>query len=405
MKKSFYFSLALLVLFLQSFDFSQNLNKSEMEMKNVVEILDSLSHLFAPDKRTAIFEYKISVTDKGTVLNFKTNLPEAYSAVRKVAEENHLTEGKVELLPSGKLGEKVYALATLSVINLRTKPKHSAEMASQALLGTPMKVFEKKDNWYRVQTPDKYIAWTESDGIQLMSENEIKKWYESSKIIVTATCSFVYEDASVDSPVVSDLTAGDILVVSGQKGAFYKVKFPDEREGFVLKKVAQEWTEWLNSRILSVGDILSTAFKFMGVPYLWGGTSPKGLDCSGFTKTVYFLNGIILPRDASQQVLTGEVVPIDSGYKKFQPGDLLFFGKHATDSTKEKVTHVALYIGGGKFIHASGRVRINSLEPTSPIFSEYRYKTFLHARRVLSSINKNGIYKITKNEFYSGAFK
>jgi cell wall-associated NlpC family hydrolase len=403
MKKFLFFILAF--LFAQAIVFSQNTNYKEQKMNVLIEKLETLKTRFAPDKRTAIFEYKVNNRGGDFNLNFKTNIPEAFEKVKNLVDSSKVIAGDFELLPSEKLGNKIFALANLSVINLRTKPKHSAEMASQALLGTPMKIYEKKDGWFRVQTPDNYIAWTDADAIKLLNKEEIKDWVKSPKIIFTATCGFVYENAELDAPKVSDLTAGDILVLTGKKGSFYSVKFPDGREGFVYKKDAEKWTEWLNSHILSAGNIISAAFRFMGVPYLWGGTSSKGLDCSGFTKTVFFLNGIILPRDASQQVLTGNPVPTDSGYKKFQPGDLLFFGKHATDSTKEKVTHVALYIGGGKFIHASGRVRVNSLEPTSPIFSEYRFRTFLHARRILSSINKNGIFKITKNKFYTGVFK
>jgi len=102
--------------------------------------------------------------------------------------------------------------------------------------------------------------------------------------------------------------------------------------------------------------------------------------------------------------LTGEPVDISQGLDNLQPGDLLFFGKRATDSTKERITHVAIYLGNGEFIHASGRVKLNSLDSQSPIFSEYRYKTFLHARRILSSIGKNGVEKISRNLFYRGEF-
>ncbi len=403
MKKFLFFILAF--LFTQAIIFSQKTNYKEQNMNGLIERLDSLKAQFAPDKRTAIFEYKINKGGEDFSLNFKTNVSQAFESVKKLVDSSKVKTGSFELLPSEKLGDSTFALVNLSVINLRTKPMYSAEMASQALLGTPMKVYEKKDDWFRVQTPDNYIAWTDADAIQLLTKKEIQEWLKSPKIIFTAFCGFAYENPSLDAPHVSDLTAGDILRLTGKKGSFYTAAFPDGRKGFVPKEDAEKWEVWLNSRTLSVGDIISTAFRFMGVPYLWGGTSPKGLDCSGFTKTVYYLNGIILPRDASQQVLTGDPVPTDSGYKKFQPGDLLFFGRHANDSTKEKVTHVALYIGGGKFIHASGRVKVNSLEPTSPIFSEYRFKTFLHARRILSSINKNGIFKITKNKFYKGVFK
>lgn len=397
-------SFLLLFLILAGQTFSQN-NKKTVMQESFQKELDSLKSVYAPDTRTVIFDYGTVKTKEGNLFKFKTNSPDAYKAMNETIAKLKVKDAKCELLPSENLKGKNFAVATLSVINMRTKPRHSAEMASQALLGTPLKVYEKKNGWYRIQTPDNYIAWTDADAIALFTEKEMQEWTKAPKVIFTTTYGFAFADSSLGSPRVSDLTAGDILKLTGEKKAFYAIEFPDGRTGYVRKKDAKKWDEWLNSRTLSAGDIISTAFQFMGVPYLWGGTSPKGLDCSGFAKTVYYLNGIVLPRDASQQVLTGQVVPTDSGYKKFQPGDLLFFGKAATDSTKERVTHVAIYIGGGEFIHASGRVKVNSLEPKSPIFSAYRYRTFLHARRILSSINKNGIFKVQNNKFYRGVFK
>jgi len=117
------------------------------------------------------------------------------------------------------------------------------------------------------------------------------------------------------------------------------------------------------------------------VPYLWGGTSGKGFDCSGYVKTVYWLNGVALPRDADQQSEAGEPVAIDGGFSSLRKGDLLFFVPSA--GRKEPITHVALYVGNGEYLHASGLVRRNSLDPKSPIYSDGLVKRLVRARRYI----------------------
>ena len=91
--------------------------------------------------------------------------------------------------------------------------------------------------------------------------------------------------------------------------------------------------------------LVETSKTLMGVPYLWGGTSTKGVDCSGFTKTIYYLNGMVIPRDASQQVHTGKLIDSVTNFDALEKGDLLFFGRKATDTGTEKVVHVGMWIG------------------------------------------------------------
>jgi len=149
-------------------------------------------------------------------------------------------------------------------------------------------------------------------------------------------------------------------------------------------------------------NVIRTARRFFGVPYLWGGTSAKGFDCSGFTKTVYFLNGVLLPRDASQQVMVGSIIDTGVDMENLNTGDLLFFGSKATPEQEARVTHVAIYLGRKKFIHSSGDVRINSFDPSDPDFSKYRLGTFLHARRIIGAGPDVGIRRLMELPFYRG---
>lgn len=365
------------------------------------KIISDLKNNLAPDKRVAIFNVRYDEQSK--TLKGETNLPHLKNILlQELTHQNIEFKDAIEILPSEKLGDKIYGIVNLSVSNIRTKPDHPEELATQALLGTPVKIFKKVSGFYLIQTPDKYISWVDDDGITPMNKNQFDEWIKSPKIIFTKECGFAYTEPNTNSLRVSDLVTGNLLVLLNEENNFYKVKFPDERIAFVPKENCKIYSEWLENLKPTKESIVNTAKLFIGIPYLWGGTSVKGMDCSGFTKTVYFLNGIILQRDASQQVNDGELVDTKNGFENLQPGDLLFFGKHATDSTKEKVTHVGIYIGNNEFIHEAGRVKINSFDKNAEHFSEFRLNHFIRAKRILTSINKNGITTLKTNKFYLG---
>ncbi len=368
------------------------------KMEKLQNKLEELRSEYAPDSRVALFEFTIDQDKK--IVNIKTDKAEA-------AKKLSLFQGSIsgykinlELLPSEDLGNNVYGIINLSVANLRKEPKHAAELVSQALLGTPVKVLEKSGDWYRIQTPDNYISWTDDDALVLMDFQRYDEWKLSPKVIFTKEYGFAFESPDGNSKHVSDLVIGNILKLVKADGQFYQIEYPDGRVGYIPNEDCADYSKWIKKVETNPAEILNTAYKFIGLPYLWGGTSSKGFDCSGFTKTVYFLNGIMLPRDASQQVLTGETVDTKNGFENLQPGDLLFFGRKAEKDNPEKVTHVAIYIGNMEYIHASGKVKINSLDPKAKNFSEYRLNSFIRAQRILNSINNNGIETVEINQFF-----
>jgi cell wall-associated NlpC family hydrolase len=180
-----------------------------------------------------------------------------------------------------------------------------------------------------------------------------------------------------------NVVAGCILKSGGKNDKWTMVELADGRKGFVLDSFVQDLDEWNNNRMLTGENLEKTAKGLLGIPYLWGGTSVKGMDCSGFVKTVYRMNGTELHRDADQQANQG--TPMDPGknFENLQKGDLLFFGQQAIGKKSKRITHVGLYIGNRLFIHSSGRVRLSSLDPLSNYFEKTLLSRFVLARRII----------------------
>jgi len=346
------------------------------------EVITAVRQQFAPDKRTAIFEATFA---ENGVLRGKTNLPDAREAlVQKLNAAKVAFTDSLRLLPAADLGPETFGVVRVSVGNVRSAPEHSAELATQALLGMPLKVLERSGEWFRVQTPDQYIAWLDHGAFQRLDRAGLDRWQRARKLIVTVNQTTGFAEPKPGSLPVSDLVAGDLLEFLGEKSGYFEAGYPDGRRAFVAKADAQPYDAWLAALKPTESSLVETGRRFMGLPYLWGGTSAKGVDCSGFTKTVYLLNGFTLPRDASQQALTGEPIDPGTGFENLRPGDLLFFGKKREDGT-DRVVHVAMWIGNGRFIHASSLVQINSMDAATPDFDEYNRGRFLFAKRLLGT--------------------
>ena len=292
-----------------------------------------------------------------------------------------------------------YGIVNQSVINLKTKNYYASEMSSQALMGTPVRILKTVSGWSYLITPDGYKAWATEESVKMMSAKEYKSWQAAPKLFVRTYFAVVRSQPSESANIVSDVVLGDIVRNEGEIGNYFKVLLPDGRKAFLRKAFATPFDQWLAGRRPTAANIVLMAKHFIGFPYLWGGTSAKGMDCSGFTKTCFFLNGVILRRDASQQAQTGEKIDISKDFSNLQPADLLFFG--SIKEGKEHVKHVAIYLGNGEFIHSSGMVRISSFFPNSNFFDAYNTNRLLRAQRILSQIDlDSGIVSVKKHPFY-----
>ena len=386
-------ALLLLLLFLLS------CKDSAVLLKELHIISDTIKTQYAPDKRVAIFEVNFEDINDIIIASGITDSKEAHQKlVTNLKSLNIAFINNIRILPDTVVGTKKFAVARNSVINIRSNPKHSAELGTQGLLGMSLKVLDKKGDFYRIQTPDSYISWVDKGGIQKMNKKQFDAWNTSEKVIFIETNGFVYTAASEKSPIVSDITLGALLQYRSENDSFFEVKYPDNRIGFIKKTEAIRYNSWLENTDLTGEKIEKTAKKMNGCPYLWGGTSIKGMDCSGFTKMAYLMNGFIIPRDASQQINAGKKVDSELNFKTLEKGDLLFFGTRADAVKKQRVVHVGIWLGNQKmeFIHASGNVHISSMDTAQAHYDDFNKKRYLGSRRYIGSSNKNIIALRTK---------
>jgi cell wall-associated NlpC family hydrolase len=235
----------------------------------------------------------------------------------------------------------------------------------------------------------------------MMTAEEYAVWQGKRKVIITTEHTFSRTGHGARALPVSDLVAGCILALKGATASHFAVEYPDGRTAYVRRTDAELFDGWLARAKDTPETIVATAQRFIGVPYLWGGTSAKGLDCSGYSKTVYFLNGVLLPRDAGQQVHVGDSIDT-SGEMNLQPGDLLFFGSRATAERPERVTHVGISLGGRRFIHESTHVHINSLDSADADYSESLHRAFLRAKRIIGAGEEAGVRRLAQIPYYAG---
>lgn len=383
-----------IIIFILLIIISCTTNKQE-EAHEIISDFYIENHI---DSRETIFNVQAISKNEIVILEGETDRADLKENLLSLFTDIKI-EDKIKLLPDIKAGENTSGLVNISVANLRSEPNHSAELVSQALMGTPVKILKIEDGWLLIQTPDKYISWIDPNGIFTVSASDMEAWRNTNRAIFNGDNGTVYETANFDFPV-SDVCMGNILEVVEIQPKAIKLKFPDGRTGFSEPSNWIDFNDFKNNIIPDSIQIKNMAKQLMGRPYLWGGTSSRAIDCSGFVKMLYFMNGVILARDASLQYRHGEIIERVDEYVNFKTGDLLFFGRAQTDTQAEKITHVALSLGNTEYIHASGKVERNSFNPESKIYSEYRKNSFIGAKRVIGFVDSEGIQSIKKYPWY-----
>lgn len=300
------------------------------------------------------------------------------------------------LLAAGAYGQQRWAVVNTSCAYLRAEPDYESGLETQSLMGTVVEVLGEDRYWRKVSTPDPYVAWTNDLMLAYMTEEEKDAYIAAPKWICTVENTYIYAGPEPGAGRIADFTMGGLVrKTEGMRHGKVEVLLPSGERGWVRRSEVEDFGLWARSRTLSGENLVATAKKFLGVPYLWGGISSKGFDCSGLVKFCYMMNGVLLMRNASQQVHSGE--ELQFLLAAMQPGDLLFFGTPATESSPMKITHVGMYIGDGRMIHSSMVVRINSLCEDDP---DYYGRTPVAVRRLTGSVGTEGVTAITDSPWY-----
>ena len=384
----------------------QSAGENRVPVNKINDLAAAIGKKYAPDRRTAIFQILRDSAGNQYLQTTEINAGQKFSDT--LIREGVSISVPIKTLPSAELGEKKSALVNVSVANFRSEPRNAAELATQALLGTPLDILKKEGYYYLVRTPDKYIAWLDAGALSIKTDLELKMWKQTRKIVFIADYGHAYQKPQINSQRVSDLVMGDILIHSGTEKGFVKVIYPDGKEAYIKQNLVTDFAHWSSKPAPAADEVIGIAKTMIGVPYLWGGTSVKGVDCSGFTKTAFFMNGIVIPRDASQQVLAGTSVPVlksdtlnlTEALKNLKPGDLIFFAGGNKRKSDARVTHVAMYLGDGEFIHSSGQVRINSMKPGTANYEDFETRTVVAARRYIGHTGSEGIVPVSKHPAY-----
>lgn len=312
------------------------------------------------------------------------------------------------LLPVSARQDGRYGIIEYSACYMREEPGYTKELGNQALMGTVVKLGEKTGYWQQITSPEPYTAWINDMAVVEKTPAEIEEYIAAPKYLVCGETAHLFKEPSLKAERICDLVMGDLLRICFdrkdrpvKKRGFLKAILPSGRAGWVAAGEVADFEKWANNVNASPESIRETAELFIGVPYLWGGNTIKGTDCSGLVKCAYMNSGILMPRNSSQLIKAGEDVDIsgipEGDFSALEVGDLIFFGNPQT----KVPTHVAIYYGDGRIIHSSMTVRINSLRPSDPDYYSNALPRLIAVRRVLGNVDcGKGFISIKNSPWY-----
>ena len=241
------------------------------------------------------------------------------------------------------------AVVVVTVENMYRAPDDATDVVSQATLGQTVEVLEAGDAFLHVRTPDHYPGWLPRAALRCYADDATERYGEQGPLVeVTSLMANVYREPDVTRArplLLAPLASRLELQAPGSEERWLGIRLPSGETGYIQRGDVKPVAPGARARS-TTRQVVATARRFLGVPYLWGGMTAHGIDCSGLASRVYHANGVLLPRDADLQFVDPGLAPVALG--RLRAGDLLFFGTDAGH-----VSHVGIHIGGGRFISAT----------------------------------------------------
>lgn len=230
------------------------------------------------------------------------------------------------------------------VASLHSRPLESADVVSQAIFGTNVILLVRDWDWLRVRTPDGYRGWIRRSSARSSPSGVYAAGLAVAEVRTLLAQLYMQPDVTTSPPLMGLPFESRLEVTMEppeQDRRWLRVRLPDARQAWIQRGDAA-----LAPVRLSPGELPAFARGFLGIPYVWGGVSTLGFDCSGFTQMLCRQRGILIPRDSGPQARWAGMAPINP--PELQVADLVYFGPSA-----DKINHTGMYIGSGEFIHAT----------------------------------------------------